>query len=112
LDKTEPFSLKQISTVWLKLNILKSQKSLVNILINFYVFEVFSKNVIFDCDFDDNLSVTHVFTQQIFRPVEQAPLPPLPPRTGQGLGEYWMFSSYSHIFGYDFEAVGIRVKCC
>jgi hypothetical protein len=27
----------------------------------------------------------------------------------QGVGEYWLFSSYSRSFGYGFQAVGIRV---
>jgi hypothetical protein len=35
------------------------------------------------CDFDDNLSVTHVFIKQIFEAVEQPPPSPAPP---QGCG--------------------------
>jgi hypothetical protein len=68
----------KISPGWLK--------QLQKILTNFFVSEVF----IFH---DDNLSVTHVFIQQIFRAVEVAP-PPLPPpltRLGWGWGRSGFF---------------------
>jgi hypothetical protein len=48
---------------------------------------------------------------QISRDADQAPPFPYLHRAGclQGVGEYWIFSSYSSGFGYGFEAVGIMV---
>jgi hypothetical protein len=40
----------------------------------------------FQCDFDDNLSVTPVFIKQIFEAVEQRPPPLLPPHGCGGGG--------------------------
>jgi hypothetical protein len=48
-----------------------------NILIIFFVSEVFKKDIYFRCD---NLSLTHVLIKQIFRAAEQAP--PSPPHQG------------------------------
>jgi hypothetical protein len=50
--------------------------------------------------FDDNVSVTHIFVQEIFRAAEKAPLSPQPP----------LCCATSHGIGYGFEAVRNRVK--
>jgi hypothetical protein len=65
----------------------KIKNALQKILTNFFVSEVFIKNVIFSaCAFDDNLSVTHVVIKQIFRAIEVAPPFPLPPQGCAGGG--------------------------
>jgi hypothetical protein len=58
------------------------------------VSEVFNKNVNFQCAFDENLSLTHVFIQQIFRVPEEVPPAPSPlPKQGSagGGGEVDLF---------------------
>jgi hypothetical protein len=50
----------------------------------FWLAEFYIKTYKFQCDFDDNLSVTHVFIKQIFKAVEQAPSSPAPPELGVG----------------------------
>jgi hypothetical protein len=70
----------KISPGRLKQNVFKKIKNAsLKILTNFFVSEVFIKNVIF--------SVTHVFIKQIFRAVEVAPPPsPSPHRAVRGVG--------------------------
>jgi hypothetical protein len=46
-------------------------------LCKLFCFEVFSKKRNLQCDFGDNLALTHVFIKQIFRAAEQGP--PCPP---------------------------------
>jgi hypothetical protein len=36
------------------------------------------KNIIFQCDFDDNMSVIHVFIKQVIRAAKKAPTSPPP----------------------------------
>jgi hypothetical protein len=48
-----------------------------------FLFQRFSLKCHFQCAFDNNLSVTHVFIKQIFRAVEVAPPFPLPPQALQ-----------------------------
>jgi hypothetical protein len=67
----------KISHVCLKQNIfLKIINDSQNIFTIFFVSEVFNKNVIFNVNFNDNSSVTHIFIKQIYRAAEQAPLSP------------------------------------
>jgi hypothetical protein len=61
-----------------------------NISKQVFWFTVFQEKWNFQCAFGDNLSVTHVFIEQIFWALEQAP----PPPQGSVQG-----------FGYGFEAL-------
>jgi hypothetical protein len=62
------------------------KKASQKILTNLFCFRGFHQKCHFQCAFDDNLSVTHIFIKQIFRAVEVAPPFPLPPQGCSGGG--------------------------
>jgi hypothetical protein len=68
----------KISSGVLKQNIFKNQKCLAKNLNKLFSFRGFHLKCRFEYAFDDNLSVTHVFSKQIFRAVELAPPFPFP----------------------------------
>jgi hypothetical protein len=57
--------------------------------------EVYYKNVIFD------VILTIIYVELTFLFSKSSG----PQTAVQGLAEYWLFQSYSHSFGYSFEAV-------